>query len=876
MFSSRDIRSLFLSFFEKRDHRILPSAPLVPSDPTLLLTIAGMVPFKPIFLGQVAPSFRRVCTVQKCVRVSDLEKVGYTARHHTFFEMLGNFSFGDYFKKEACLWAFEFLTDVLKLSGEKLWVSVHEKDEEAFLVWRDVVGFPEEKIVFLGDEDNFWASGPVGPCGYCSEIYYDTGESRGCGRPGCRPGCDCDRYLEVWNLVFMQFDRQSDGTLKELPAKNIDTGMGLERIASVVQGVDSNFETDLFLPLIHALQGLSGMKYKEHKPVFRLIADHSRAVAFLLADGVYPANEGRGYVLRRLIRRAHRFGKKLGLEKPFLHEMCLSVVTLMGEVYPELRERERTIAQVVFQEEKRFEETLSLGFERLEELMEKAKASGAKTVPGREIFKLYDTYGFPLDFAQEVLEEEGLGFSREEFEEEMEQQRERARRAYGEKVLGLTDRKKEEELFLGLVTTFVGYDCLHAPATILALSRDEVLVPEAKEGDEVMCVLDLTPFYAERGGQEWDTGEITTPSGRLEVVRVSAPSFDLFVHHGRVKEGKITVGEKGTASVNPKRRKYLETHHTVTHLLHRALREILGEQVKQAGSFVGEEGLRFDFTHFAPLSEEELEAVEKRVNEKILEDLPVHVTFSTLEEAQRQGVVALFEEKYGALVRIVRVGDYSAELCGGTHLRRTSEAGVFVILSESSIGTGMRRIEAVAGERALEVLRSSRKILKRVQASLGVEASRLPEAVARLEEEVRELRKLLARQRKEKIFQELSERLLKSQGTSPLFVHLFEEDGVDLDTLREAVDVLRGMVFRGAIVLGVAGREKVQGIIAGVGLSKDINFSSFLKEISKTLGGGGGGKPHFAQFGGVPRSRWGDFLSALEDFLRLHEAGHGS
>jgi len=790
--------------------------------------------------------------------------------------MLGNFSFGDYFKREACLWAFEFLTDVLGLPGERLWVSVHRKDGEAFLVWQDVVGFPKEKIVLLGDEDNFWASGPVGPCGFCSEIYYDTGEGRGCGRPDCLPGCDCDRYLEVWNLVFMQFDRQSDGTLRELPAKNIDTGMGLERIASVVQGVDSNFETDLFMPLLHTLQGLSGVPYEEHKPLFRLIADHSRAVAFLLADGVYPSNEGRGYVLRRLIRRAHRFGKKLGLERPFLHEMCLSVVGLMGDVYPELKERERTIAQVVFQEEKRFEETLSLGFERLEELIEKAKASGTKAVPGREIFRLYDTYGFPLDFAEEVLKEEGLAFLREEFEEEMERQRDRARRAYGEKVLGLTDRKKEEELFSGFATAFVGYDHLRFPVAILALSRGDVLITEAGEGDEVLGVLDVTPFYAERGGQEWDTGEIITPSGKLEVLRVSAPSLDLFVHHGRVKEGKIVVGERGEAFVNPKRRKHLEIHHTVTHLLHQALREILGEQVKQAGSFVGEEGLRFDFTHFAPLSEEELEAVEQRVNEKILEDLPVHITFSTLEEAQKRGVVALFEEKYGALVRIVRVGDYSAELCGGTHLRRTSEAGVFVILSEASIGAGMRRIEAVAGEKALEVLRFFRKTLKRVQAALGVEERCLPEAAARLVEETRELRRLLARQRKERILHELSERLLKSRGSSPLFAHLFEEDGVDLDTLREAMDVLRGMVLRGAIVLGIAEKEKVQGIIAGVGLSEDVNFSSFLKEVSRTLGGGGGGKPHFAQFGGVPKSRWGDFLSALEEFLRLHEAGYGS
>lgn len=875
MFTSSDIRSLFLSFFEKRGHKVLPSAPLIPSDPTLLLTIAGMVPFKPIFLGQVQPSFRRVTTVQKCVRVSDLEKVGYTPRHHTFFEMLGNFSFGDYFKKEACQWAWEFLTEELRLPVERLSVSVHEKDEEAFYIWRDVVGLPEEKIVFLGDEDNFWASGPVGPCGYCSEIYYDTGKDRGCGNETCRPGCDCDRFLEVWNLVFMEFDRQSDGTLRELPKKNIDTGMGLERITAVVENVESNFETDLFLPIIRALEDLSGVAYAQARPSFRLIADHSRALAFLIADGVYPANEGRGYVLRRLIRRAHRFGRKLGLEKPFLHELAMTVVELMGGVYPELVNRKTTIAQVAFQEEKRFGDTLALGFTRLEELIRDAKEKGAKSIPGREIFKLYDTYGFPLDFAEEILKEEGLSFSREEFAQEMEEQKIRARKAQEEKVSGLKGQKKEEELFSGFRSIFVGYDRLSEEATLCALSDGEDLIPEAQSGTEVLFVLDATPFYPEKGGQAWDTGVFATPSGTIEVLEVHSPSSSLIVHRGIVREGKVVAGERGRATVNGKRRKNLEVHHTVTHLLHRALREILGEQVHQAGSFVGEENLRFDFTHFAPLSPEELEAVEKRVNEKILEDLPVLVSFSSLEEAQKRGVIALFGEKYEFPVRIVRVGDYTAELCGGTHLRRTSEACAFVILSESSIGAGIRRIEAVAGERALEILRASRKVLKELRSICSVEEERLPGFVEHLLEENRSLRKALLREKRERLLAALEREMAALPEGSLLFAHLFS-DALEVEALREIVDVLGGRMKKGAIALGVEEEGKVRGVIAGVGLGKEVHLGNFLREISRTIGGGGGGKPHFAQFGGVPKARWAEFLRLLEEFIQRHEAGHGA
>ncbi|MGQ9747832.1 MAG: alanine--tRNA ligase [Candidatus Caldatribacteriaceae bacterium] len=510
---SEEIREAFLNFFVRKGHQRLPSASLIPKDPTILLTIAGMVPFKLIFLGKAHSPFRRVCTVQKCVRVSDLERVGYTSRHHTFFEMLGNFSFGDYFKKEACQWAFEFLTQDLALSPQKLWVSVHHQDQETSLIWQEAVGIPRERIVALGDEDNFWSSGPIGPCGYCSEIYYDTGEERGCGKPDCYPGCECDRYLEVWNLVFMEFDRQWNGTLVELPRKNIDTGMGLERITSVLQKTETNFETDLFLPIIETLEKMSGKTYSslETKPFFRIIADHIRAITFLVADGVYPANEGRGYVLRRLIRRAYLQGKKLNLSRPFLYELSFAVIGKMQMVYPELKEKERLIAQVVFQEERRFEETMSSGMEYLEKVLREAKRSQTKQISGEEVFKLYDTYGFPPDLTWEILSENGFSYSKEEFEQEMRRQRERARQAYEVKAEEWKGNKRLEELFSGFETTFVGYENLEAEATIFVLARGEEFLEEAKASDAVMVILDLSPFYPEKGGQEWDRGWIIAP-----------------------------------------------------------------------------------------------------------------------------------------------------------------------------------------------------------------------------------------------------------------------------------------------------------------------------------------------------------------------------
>lgn len=868
--TSAEIRKAFLQFFEEKEHKILPSASLIPEDPTILLTIAGMVPFKSIFEGRVSPPFHRAVTVQKCVRISDLDKVGYTSRHHTFFEMLGNFSFGDYFKKEACSWAWEFLTQRLLLPPDKLWISVHHRDEEAFTVWREEVGISEEKIVFLGDEDNFWASGPVGPCGYCSEIYYDTGEERGCGQPDCRPGCDCDRYLEIWNLVFMEFDRGNDGLLRELPHKNIDTGMGLERITSVMQKAQTDFETDLFLPIIEKIEKMSGISYQREdlRPYFRIIADHIRAITFLIGDGVYPANEGRGYVLRRLIRRAHRYGHKLSLYHPFLPELAFVVIEIMGHHYPELKDRKKLIAQVVLQEERKFEETLQLGMGYLKDLISRFQEKEERVIPGREIFYLYDTYGFPPDIASEILEEEGLSFSQEEFETEMERQKTRARRAYEEKTQEFKERKDEEEIFSGLESEFVGYEEKEIETQVLALFSQGERVKEVKKGEEVIVVLEKTPFYPERGGQEGDKGFITSSQGEIRVEQVSTPSSSLIIHRGVVEEGIVREGEKARAQIEARRRKAMEIHHTVTHLLHRALREVLGEQVKQTGSWVGEEGLRFDFTHFAPLSSEEIKAVESLVNEKIFEDLPVQITFSTLEEAQKRGVIALFEEKYEEMVRIVRVGNYSAELCGGTHLAHTAQALLFKITSESSIGRGLRRIEGVAGPSALSYLNQKEQILQDVVKTVNVEEGKVKEYIEKVVGENKELKKALEKERRRRIEEKIKSQISSvSNEETTLVSYLGEEDGLDLDFLKEVVDHLRPFIQKGVVVLGLKKEGKIQGVLAGIGLPPEANLGRMIKEWSQKIGGGGGGRPHLAQFGGLSEEKWEELISLLEDWV---------
>lgn len=862
--TSSELRQKFLNFFEEKEHKILPSASLIPNDPTLLLTIAGMVPFKPIFLNKIQPHFKRVVSVQKCVRVNDLGNVGHTARHHTFFEMLGNFSFGDYFKKEACQWGWEFLTQWIGFSPNKMWVSVHRKDQEAYEVWKNWVGVPSERIVFLGDEDNFWASGPVGPCGYCSEIYYDRGDAKGCGQSSCAPGCNCDRYLEVWNLVFMEFDRKADGTLEELPKKNIDTGMGLERLTSIVQETDTDYETDLFLPIIQNLEKMSGNNYEipALKPPFRIIADHIRAIVFLIADGIYPSNEGRGYVLRRLIRRAYRYGGKIGLHQPFLHELLFTVIGNMGTPYPELLIRKDLISKIVFQEESRFEETLQSGEAFLGHLIEQTKKSQNQLLSGKDIFRLYDTYGFPVDVAEDILQEEGLEFDRVEFENQMEKQKDRARKARGEKDRMMRNRKEIEELFSDINSHFVGYSLPQVSTNIVALSDGEDRISQAEAGQKVIVVLKESPFYPEKGGQEFDTGWIESEQGRIQVEKV----YSDFLIEGKVIGGQIKENEPVCAKIDVHRRRLIEIHHTTTHLLHRALREILGSQVKQAGSWVGESGLRFDFTHFSALSEEEIDVVEDIVNQKIFEDLPVVISYSSLDEAQRAGVVALFEEKYQSLVRIVRVGNYTAELCGGTHLRRTSEAGLFKIITESSIGSGLRRIEAVAGSPAFQYLQNYYRIGRDIKRMLGSDQNQILTTIKNLIENNKrykeELQKTFQAQARQAILDAL--KVAESNHTPIVLTHLFVENPPEIDYLKEIIDELRTRLDRGIVVLGIKKDESISGVLAGINLPNSIDLNRFVREITKKIGGGGGGRPSLVQFGGVPFRSWEELIEEIK------------
>lgn len=862
--TSSELRQKFLNFFEEKEHKILPSASLIPNDPTLLLTIAGMVPFKPIFLNKIQPHFKRVVSVQKCVRVNDLGNVGHTARHHTFFEMLGNFSFGDYFKKEACQWGWEFLTQWIGFSPNKMWVSVHRKDQEAYEVWKNWVGVPSERIVFLGDEDNFWASGPVGPCGYCSEIYYDRGDAKGCGQSSCAPGCNCDRYLEVWNLVFMEFDRKADGTLEELPKKNIDTGMGLERLTSIVQETDTDYETDLFLPIIQNLEKMSGNNYEipALKPPFRIIADHIRAIVFLIADGIYPSNEGRGYVLRRLIRRAYRYGGKIGLHQPFLHELLFTVIGNMGTPYPELLIRKDLISKIVFQEESRFEETLQSGEAFLGHLIEQTKKSQNQLLSGKDIFRLYDTYGFPVDVAEDILQEEGLEFDRVEFENQMEKQKDRARKARGEKDRMMRNRKEIEELFSDINSHFVGYSLPQVSTNIVALSDGEDRISQAEAGQKVIVVLKESPFYPEKGGQEFDTGWIESEQGRIQVEKV----YSDFLIEGTVIGGQIKENEPVCAKIDVHRRRLIEIHHTTTHLLHRALREILGSQVKQAGSWVGESGLRFDFTHFSALSEEEIDVVEDIVNQKIFEDLPVVISYSSLDEAQRAGVVALFEEKYQSLVRIVRVGNYTAELCGGTHLRRTSEAGLFKIITESSIGSGLRRIEAVAGSSAFQYLQNYYRIGRDIKRMLGSDQNQILTTIKNLIENNKrykeELQKTFQAQARQAILDAL--KVAESNHTPIVLTHLFVENPPEIDYLKEIIDELRTRLDRGIVVLGIKKDESISGVLAGINLPNSIDLNRFVREITKKIGGGGGGRPSLVQFGGVPFRSWEELIEEIK------------
>ena len=856
--TGKEIREAFLKFFEDKGHHRVKSSPLIPkNDPTLLFTNAGMVQFKDYFLGKEKPPFKRATSCQKCMRAggkhNDLENVGKTGRHHTFFEMLGNFSFGDYFKKEAIEFAWELVTKVFKLPEERLYVSVYEKDDEAFEIWNKIIGLPESKIYRLGEKDNFWAMGDTGPCGPCSEIYYDRGEKFACGE-NCGIGtCDCDRYLEIWNLVFMQYERDESGKLTPLAHPSIDTGMGLERIASVLQNVPSNYETDLIFPLVKWASDLSGTPYgKDDKrsTSMRVIADHLRALVFLIADGVLPSNEGRGYVLRRIIRRASRHGRLLGIEKPFLYEGVDRVIEIMGDIYPEIVENDRLIKKITLKEEERFSRTLERGLYILQELIEKLKSDGKDTLPGEEVFKLYDTFGFPLDLILEVANDENLKVDVAGFEKLLEEQKERARKAWKggiQKVISPELQKLSEES----PSIFIGYDHLEGIGKVTGILKGENLVEEAKEGEEAVIILDKTPFYPEKGGQVGDTGIIEGSNCYCEVLDTRNITENLIGHRAVVKRGTIKVGDVVNAIVNEERRKAIMRAHTATHLLHKALREVLGNHVKQAGSLVLPDRLRFDFTHFEAPTEEELRAVEETVYNWILKNYPVKVEEMSYDEALERGAIALFGEKYGDVVRVVDVGGVSVELCGGTHVERSGDIGFFKLISESSISSGTRRVEAVVGKEAFDYVEEKENLIKNLRKALQSPEEQLLQKLQKLKEELKEKERELEKVKRKLATAEVNRIVENAPVINDIKVVTAKLDGFGGKELVEVADVIRNKAGTAAVMLVGIKDGKASLLIA---LTKDLTdrfkAGEIIKKIAPILEGRGGGRPDMAQ-GGV-------------------------
>jgi alanyl-tRNA synthetase len=856
----REIRRTFLDFFHAKGHEIVNSSSLVPrDDPTLLFTNAGMVQFKGLFLGEEKRSYTRATTSQKCVRAggkhNDLENVGHTPRHHTFFEMLGNFSFGDYFKEEAISWAWELLIEKYKLPTDKLWISVYKDDDEAYEIWENEIGIPAERIVRLGEKDNFWAMGDIGPCGPCSEILIDQGESMSCGRPECGPGCDCDRYLEIWNLVFTQFDRNSEGNLTPLPKPNIDTGMGLERIAAVVQGVTSNYDTDIFKPYITALETISAKRYGKDKRQdisFRVIADHARAAAFLIGDGVMPSNEGRGYVLRRIIRRAIRFGQVLGINDPFLYRVANRVIDIMGQDYGELITSRSFIEGIVINEEKRFADTLFYGMKVLEEEVDKLKERGKDTIPGNLAFKLYDTYGLSVDIVQDVAREEELKVDLAGYEKAMERQRTQSQESWkgsGEEAVPEAYRKLSTN---GLTTQFLGHQTLYSESKVLAILKGGKEASSAGTRDEAEIILDRTPFYGEAGGQVGDTGWLVRNGMKLRVTNTLKFNQGLIVHQGTMEKGAISLGENVEAKVDEEKRTATALNHTATHLLHTALREILGDHVKQAGSLVAPDRFRFDFSHFTQVDHKKLKEVESLVNKYITENLPVSTEELPKEEAMKSGAIAIFEERYGDRVRLVRVGDgVSMELCGGTHTARTGDIGLFKIIHESAVGANVRRIEALTAKAALEHIQNQDDDLRSVASSLKTTPDQIKDRVDRLLREQkhreRELESLKAKLLSSKSG-DLLEGIREVSGTKVLA----REVGVESPKeLREFADRVKEKLQSGVIVLGSKNAGKALLICV---VTKDLqdryHAGEIIRRLSEIVGGKGGGRKDMAQGGG--------------------------
>ncbi|MDF9296033.1 MULTISPECIES: alanine--tRNA ligase [Geobacillus] len=871
--TSAEVRRMFLEFFQEKGHTVEPSASLIPvDDPSLLWINSGVATLKKYFDGRIIPENPRICNAQKSIRTNDIENVGKTARHHTFFEMLGNFSIGDYFKREAIHWAWEFLTSDkwIGFDPERLSVTVHPEDEEAYNIWRNEIGLPEERIIRL--EGNFWDIGE-GPSGPNTEIFYDRGEAFGNdpNDPELYPGGENERYLEVWNLVFSQFNHNPDGTYTPLPKKNIDTGMGLERMCSILQDVPTNFETDLFMPIIRATEQISGERYGEDREkdvAFKVIADHIRAVTFAIGDGALPSNEGRGYVLRRLLRRAVRYAKHIGIERPFMYELVPVVGEIMHDYYPEVKEKADFIARVIRSEEERFHETLHEGLAILSNVIEKAKSEGSDVIPGEDVFRLYDTYGFPIELTEEYAAEAGMKVDHDGFEREMERQRERARAARQD-----VDSMQVQGGVLGDIkdeSRFVGYDELVASSTVLAIVKDGQLVEEVRAGEEAQIIVDVTPFYAESGGQIADQGTFAGETGTAVVKDVQKAPNGQHLHSIVVESGTVKKGAVYTARVDEAKRARIIKNHTATHLLHQALKDVLGRHVNQAGSLVAPDRLRFDFTHFGQVKPEELERIEAIVNEQIWKSLPVDIFYKPLEEAKAMGAMALFGEKYGDIVRVVKVGDYSLELCGGCHVPNTSAIGLFKIVSESGIGAGTRRIEAVTGEAAyrfmseqLAILQEAAQKLKTSPKELNARLDGLFAELKELERENESLSARLAHMEAEHLT-----RQVKDVNGVPVLAAKVQAN--DMNQLRAMADDLKQKLGTAVIVLAAVQGGKVQLIAAVTDdlVKQGFHAGKLVKEVASRCGGGGGGRPDLAQAGGKDAQKVAEALNYVETWVK--------
>ncbi|PKQ37093.1 MAG: alanine--tRNA ligase [Actinobacteria bacterium HGW-Actinobacteria-1] len=850
-----EIRESYLSFFESKGCHRLPSSSLIPDDPSLLLTSAGMVQFKPVFLGLRDLGFTRATTCQKCARTTDIDIIGTTGRHHSFFEMLGNFSFGDYFKSEACAWAFEYSTQVLKLDVDRLWFSIYEDDDEAEAIWRDEVGVPANRIVRMGAKDNFWSAGPTGPCGPCSELYYDQGPEVGCGSADCAPGCDCDRFLEYWNLVFMQYDRAEDGTLTPLPKQNIDTGMGLERVAAIMQGVHSNFETDIVRGIMEVAEDITGAKYgvtEKTDTSLRIIADHARAVTFLISDGVLPSNEGRGYVLRRLLRRAVRHGRLLGVEKAFLGRLVDEVVARMGDAYPEIRERHDLVSRIVASEEERFGTTLRQGLVFLGEEIDRTKAAGEAVLDGKLAFALHDTYGFPYELTAEIAAEAGLTVDQAAFDVEMDAQKDRARAAVKDdswSAFGNAFAEIGKRLSGGV--EFLGYTAEEGDSTVVGIIANGESVESIDAGIKAEVVLAATPFYGEQGGQVGDTGNITAGVSRFDVSDTRIPMPGLISHVGTLESGSLAVGDSVHAAIDSARRARIRRNHTATHILHWALRKVIGEHVHQSGSLVTPDRLRFDFTHFEAPGAEQLEKIERLVNAKIMENHPVRNYETSLASAREMGVTALFGEKYGTIVRVLEVGNFSKELCGGTHVGRSSEIGFLKIVSEGSVGANLRRIEAVTSFGALEYVYAEEAVLGELAGTFKARYTEVPGKVEALQRKLKETETALAEAKRRGGSGELDALVASAANVGyPLVIaRVTASDG---GTLRELADALRTKLTGGAVVLAaeVDGTALLLAAGSNEAVSAGFDAGAVIRAMAPHVGGGGGGKAAMAQAGG--------------------------